>query len=557
MTDQHFSARLIVKENSIYNQSKLDYILRGLLAVCVSVWLCWHNPNIGGDALAYIFPVQNLMSGKGYTMGGMVNILNSPGYGFAVWLVDLVIHDLEYAAMAVSGLSYLALVSMAGWLGDRFSGRFGGWLAGLFVALSPMAMTHSYLSLADPLFAAMLMICFCHFVVSDTAGWDISRCLVQGGLLGLACLVRPDTVIVLPLVTGWIGVRCWTIFRVSSTGGSSAVMVAWQPFSVLGMFLLVVLPYMIFLHSHTGIWTVSNKIGFALLGGGEQNPHLTLELARGAAGYLLANLGNTLHKCAVHLFLLAHKTLLQNLGPLFAVGLLWIVYLVLGRRPIRSLRQWPQLLRLLGVGALFLAPLGPSLLILPYSRYVLPYYMISLVLLAAVASLLISGIWNDGGRGRALGVFITLAFMILAPLVPRPAAVGEIPSLVSVVHSKNAHQGLREAGYRLAAEPGVERGFVIHSRKGTVPLFYAAGKREPIGIPFGLPATPEEFPAIFKNRHVDYVILDSGYVPQMPAYSELWANPQSSSLFDLEWIDGKDDSYQLYRPHITAQSRLE
>lgn len=537
--------------------SRADLFLRGVLAASVSLWLCWRNPNIGADALGYMIPIQNLMSGNGYTMGGVVNIYNSPGYGLTIWFVNLFIRDLEYAAMAVSGLSYLALVTMAGWLGDRFDGRTGGWLAGLFVALSPLAMTHSYLSLADPLFAAMLMGCFCHFVASDTIGWDIRRSLVQGGLLGLSCLIRPDTVIILPFVICWIGLRSWGSLRRSSTAENGTVKGHVLSFVVLGMFLFVMLPYIVFLHGQTGNWTVSNKIGFALLGGGQENPHLTLEMARGATGYILTNFGSTLRKCAGNGLMLAHKIVVQNYGPLMAVGLLWLFFPLLGRQPLPRLRQWPQFLRLLGAGALFMVPLGPSLLITSYDRYILPYFMIALVLFAALALLVISGIFGDGEWGRAVGVIVTFALMLLAPLVPRPAVIRSVPTPLTALRSFSAHLGLREAGFRLAAEPGAQRGFVILSRKGSVPLFYAAGKREPMGNPLALPAVPEEIPSVLAQQHVDYVILDGHYVPQMSAYTELWANPLNCMAFGLEWVDGIEGVYQLFRPHITVLTGSE
>ncbi|OQX15351.1 MAG: hypothetical protein BWK76_13275 [Desulfobulbaceae bacterium A2] len=534
------------------------FIVMMVLAATASLWLCWHNPNIGADALGYLVPVQNLMAGKGYTMGGVVNIYSSPGYGLAIWLVEFVTRDLEYAAMAVTGLSYLALVFMAGWLGERFGGRPGSWLAGLFVAMSPMAMTHSYLSLADPLFAAMLMACVCHFITSDTVSWNVRRSLIQGGLLGLSCLVRPDTVIVLPFVMAWIGVRCWIQCHHSAPREGGVARVILLPFLVMAVFQLVMCPYMVFLYGQTGSWTVSNKIGFALMGGGQENPHLTLEMARAATGYLFVNLYETLGRCAENLLLLAHKTVVQNYGHLVAVGLLWLVYPLLGRQPLLRLLQWPQLVRLLGTGLIFLTPLVPSLLITSYDRYVLPYFMIALVLLAAVAMVLIVGIFGEGRRKQTVGVIVTLMLMLLAPLVPRPAVIQVVPTPLSALQASSAHLGLRKAGLRLASESGVERGFVILSRKGSVPLFYAAGKRESLGTPLALPATPEEIPEVLAKQHVDYVILDGHYVPQMSAYTALWADPKgAATALGLEWVDGQAGAYQLFRPHITAQTISE
>ncbi|MCA9923398.1 MAG: hypothetical protein KC421_13545 [Anaerolineales bacterium] len=86
--------------------------LLGLLPVAgfMVFFLFIKNPNMGGDGLAYLLPMHNLMNGFGYTFQGEPMLLLPPGYGILAYFVFLFIRDIEFSGMIVSVLAYLLLI---------------------------------------------------------------------------------------------------------------------------------------------------------------------------------------------------------------------------------------------------------------------------------------------------------------------------------------------------------------------------------------------------------------------------------------------------------------
>ena len=70
---------------------------------------------------------------------------------------------------------------------------------------------------------------------------------VVGGVIGLAALTRPESVLVLPL---WMA---FELFRFRDRVSFKRAILAGITTAAL------LLPYVVFLHSHTGKWSISNK----------------------------------------------------------------------------------------------------------------------------------------------------------------------------------------------------------------------------------------------------------------------------------------------------------
>jgi len=177
-------------------------------------------PGPGGDFDHYDYIARSLLDGKGFMLYGHPNIHRAPGY--AVFIAGV---------YALTGRSYMALVwSQVGlvvlmvWLvallGRQLADERTGILAAYLAAVNPVLLFWSLRPVSEPLFAVCVLVAVL-IIGPALRGVIWWRVVVAGVLTGLACLVRPQ-LLILPIFLGlawlwrlkWRGVAVVLVFTV-------------------------------------------------------------------------------------------------------------------------------------------------------------------------------------------------------------------------------------------------------------------------------------------------------------------------------------------------------
>ena len=227
-------------------------------AVLLRLGLSFTLPRtIKDDEPMYLLLGYNLLAGNGFTYSGYPELHFTPLYPIVAGLFHLLIGDFETASNLVyalfGGLLLFPVFAMA----RRIYGVKTAWLAAVLVAIFP-ALTVNVLywgSLTEPLYLSLLYGGLTLLLIGledDRLG----MLAAAGALLGLAYLTRPEAVVYFGVfvIFAWIwllkSVKCG-IRRTWFALGSLVL-----PFVVLAV------PYIWYLHVHTGQWLISGKVDF-------------------------------------------------------------------------------------------------------------------------------------------------------------------------------------------------------------------------------------------------------------------------------------------------------
>ena len=227
-------------------------------AVLLRIGLSFTLPRtIRGDEAAYLLLGSNLLSGNGFTYSGYPELHFPPLFPIVAGLFHLLIGDFKTASNLVyalfGGLLLFPVFAMA----LRIHGVKTAWLATVLMAIFP-ALTVNVLywgSLSEPLYLSLLYGGLALLLVGledDRLG----MLAAAGALLGLAYLTRPEAVVYF----GVFGIFAWIWLL---KGMKCAPRRTWF---ALGLFVLpfvvLAVPYIWYLHVHTGQWLISGKIAF-------------------------------------------------------------------------------------------------------------------------------------------------------------------------------------------------------------------------------------------------------------------------------------------------------
>jgi 4-amino-4-deoxy-L-arabinose transferase-like glycosyltransferase len=207
------------------------------------------------DEVAYIASGTSLADGGGFVRGGHPELHFPPLVPWLLGTVGRVLGDPHTAAVVLTCLAGAAVVVPAAVLGRRLAGDIGGsvsaWTAALAPGLATLPATRGAGSEAE---YTLLIVSAATAAVAGAAAPPrrTLACLGGAGLLvGLAYLTRPEGLAVaLPL--GAVAVVAgWRAGRV--VGAARAALVFFVPL------LLCVVPYVGYLHAHTGEWQLTAK----------------------------------------------------------------------------------------------------------------------------------------------------------------------------------------------------------------------------------------------------------------------------------------------------------
>ena len=513
-----------------------------LIAILISIYLCLKNPNIGGDALRYLYPIHNLLEGNGYTYMGKHEVLFSPGMGITALVPYLFLKDIEFSGMAVSAISYLLSIILVYKYISHLLNKKIALMAASMVTLSPSVIAQSYLNMVDMYFIfTMLLVYFELVCLFKSATVSMKRIAILGCILGLSTLVRPDGLLLLFSASIVVMIRV-IVCRAGSTYFTLVNII--KTLSLMnGVFLLAVIPYVLYLHHHTGLWTVSIKYAGALAGGGGgggMHPDIT-SWEMTMLNALMIRLNEIpawfqwIRANSVSTFYSFIRVSFFMLLPLLIV---WLIY------PFISNKRVVDVFEINGIGPQwFIIAIGLCWPILPNLNYVVvdriiaPYWVLLHICFVLLLYGFLDGIELLKSKLKWRTVYIAfITVMLASEFIAIPIGKHFDGAISTIKYSRHAHSGFRSAGLWLNAN-GLSNELFM-SRRPDVFEYYLLGKREPTGQVEAIRKdwTIENHVSFMKMNNINFLVLDDWYIKDMPKMKLLWDNAGKSRSWGLELI---------------------
>lgn len=228
-----------------------------LVALVVRLALVlWADRAIRWDEPDYLTLARNLATGRGFSVAGHPELHYAPLFPLVASLFYRLLGDLKTASDAVYVLAGAALIVPFFALVRRLFGGRVALAASLLLALCP-ALNGSVLywgTMTEPLY---LLCVFggLAFTWAAAEGGRVGPAVAAGACFALAYLTRPEGSFYAALGAAVLVVGI--LARRQARSGR-----AW---AALGGFvaaaILVALPYLMYIHAHTGRWMISGKLG--------------------------------------------------------------------------------------------------------------------------------------------------------------------------------------------------------------------------------------------------------------------------------------------------------
>ncbi len=174
-------------------------------------------------------------------------------YPFAAIPFGLLVRDAETGLRLLSAVSGAALVVPSFMIARRLWGNRAAAFAGLFIVLQPNLISFSTAAITESLYSLLLM-CALFLFLRGMDGGGARPYAAAGAALGLAYLVRPESIAVLVL---------FALFAPSGKGkagsGASLAARARRSIAMAVLFAVMLLPYFFLLRAATGGWTGGSK----------------------------------------------------------------------------------------------------------------------------------------------------------------------------------------------------------------------------------------------------------------------------------------------------------
>ncbi|MEY2426738.1 MAG: hypothetical protein QOI61_2310 [Actinomycetota bacterium] len=235
------------------------------VGVVVRLLFAYTDNVVGPDESAYLGTGTSFWSGHGLTYRGSPELHFPPLLPVLLGGLAKVLPEPHHATVLVTFLASVALLPILAALAWRIGGRRAGVLALWIVALSPglgVNLTRGTGG-SEALYAAVM--CGAALLVAGPRGtWSdppsLARAAVVGGLIGVAYLIRPEGILISAVFGVVLGLRAiGGRLRRSELTVANVRRLAMTAATCLAALLVFVVPYMRYLHQHTGKWELTAK----------------------------------------------------------------------------------------------------------------------------------------------------------------------------------------------------------------------------------------------------------------------------------------------------------
>lgn len=568
-------------------------ILLFFCGILMNGFLFVNNPNMGGDSLRYHSAFHNLVSGKGWLSydGSWARV--DPGYGMLAYVFYMIFGDIEYSGMIVSSLGYLLMIPAVFSTVNFLFGKKTAVLASMSITFFPVLVSYSYINLTDCVFTFLLFMSFSLFIrILLDKGTPFTHALL-GLSLGLTYLVRAaEGLLVAGLVLFSLIVQAILQLRHTKKEKQFFAPTISKPqmwsIATLFLFAIVALPYILFLHEQTGMWTFSARIrpvsnvtssqpdNDAIISDHQVDSDTTVSTA------VAPQVSDSTTETAIDLqkpqfeglfdaYQPSIISILDNMKIFFIrlakinsyatipFALLCIAFPFLAKRKIFAfmnklytlLKPDSRNARILLSLAIFSSPalIHLSVSALHSERWFMQYSIYLLIVIAFVTiSFLESMLAVLEWKHDEIWVILLCLITVVTSLNLNS------PTLFEKLTSSHAHLGLRAAGLWLednAHDPPNLN--ILAPKKSYVASFYASGKQFNMGnsqdINTDLP--PDEvlkgIGILLNSGNIDYMVLDNFYTHSKGPLTPLWHDPDIAQKYGYSLLHRDSGGlFQIY-----------
>jgi len=569
-----------------------------LTSIVMVGFLFVKNPNMGNDGLHYHSVTHNFFMGNGWRnfMGTWSPV--EPGYGILSYLLYLVIGDIEYSGMLVSAIAYVLLIPLIYRTVDFLFGLKTAILATFFVTFWPTLLSYSSANVTDVVYLFFLICGFSVFTKTLFEEKISSRSFLLGLILGMAYLIRePEGFVVAVFAVISLAIICykhWLLMRTKNAKKDPWILVFWQPITMTFGFLLILLPYIVFIYTQTGVWSPSIKVepvnSFENITIQKQLPQEDVAVHIEESAITVTPITSTItpqpktidhptpfpavepvNKPAINFpnikilngfraYSPSFENVYSNIDELVwglfrtnfhaitILGIIWLVFPFLSAKRLTVRGFFGSRNKRIVISIMVFSSPVILHLSVPSSleeRFLMQYSIFLLITLASLSIFFLKGILES--RKKSLSHLQIVFIGLLSVVIPIYFGTNSVRAVLETPHP---HQGLREAGVWLAKNIHQTDDLVILSpRKGQIALFYASGKKPSFGksIRINPDLSLQSVISRVNKKQVNYLLLDNHYVYWTPNMKPLWENPDLADYFGLELVfSDRDNYFQIY-----------
>jgi len=250
---------------SFIKQVRLNRELRLILALSILAFifklflLSQRALYIDPDEGYYLILARNLVHGNGYGFNGLPNIIFPPFLPLAIAFIYILLHNLQLSLSIITALSGTLLGVMVYLIARKKVSRlasFGCFLLAIFSrelnAFLPASLRYTeVLYRGSDILNCFLILASVYFIITLVEKDTYLPAALAGLALALAYLTRPEGVIL------FVGFLSLLVLLKSF----SLIVLSWKRLiCFLLVFVVLALPYILYLTTVTGQWTLSGKI---------------------------------------------------------------------------------------------------------------------------------------------------------------------------------------------------------------------------------------------------------------------------------------------------------
>ena len=207
------------------------------------------------DSVAYAITGKNLFSGKGFSYQGTVQLVHPPLYPILIGFFWLLTNNLEFSGQVVSAIAGGLLVIPVYYFAKATYGRRVGLLSAIFVVICPILVYGSTETFSESLYT-LFLISSIALVWKALSSRNLLWISLAGLTTGLSFLTHPLGILFVPIFLVFLFLSPFLI------PASTLKSVFKKAALFLAAFIIVCLPYWVFLHKHLGRWSLSGNTNY-------------------------------------------------------------------------------------------------------------------------------------------------------------------------------------------------------------------------------------------------------------------------------------------------------